>query len=290
MRVTFDRAAAALFLEEATRVDVVACAAAPEPIPCLLHLRYQADPDAERVANDFFEARGCLAGLERPSTMDGGWRGNIRIVPELPIGRYRRHLVDAAAAVSRLDAFVAELGKRANKPVRYRARDITFRFFRSVGRTTPSAFAEKWTVAYNVSGSLLGSADGVRETLVHEIFHLNDEGRGAGGENWSVGALGPTFDAIVAKCGTKIACLAPYAPADTLVKGGTYYAFQPGGGVHEYAAELAVRYVRETEAALAGNRTGRHFKCGSQENSRVWDAVVEEFFGGKANDLTPTCP
>jgi hypothetical protein len=284
----FGSSAAALFLDDATRVDVVACGAEAEPIPCLLHLRYQADADAERVAKDFFAQRGCLAGLEASSTMDGGWRGNIRIVPELPIGKYRRHLVDAAAAVNRLDDLLTELRKRAKKPVRYRARDITFRFFRSVGRTTPSAYAEKWTIAYNVSGSLLGTADGVRETLVHEIFHLNDEGRGPAGENWSVRALGPTFDAIVAKCGTKMACLAPYAPADTTVKGGTYYAFQPGGGVHEYAAELAVRYVRETEAALAKTEVVRHFKCGSEENSRVWDAVVDEFFGGL--DLTPTCP
>ena len=46
----------------------------------------------------------------------------------------------------------------------------------------------------------------------------------------------------------KAKCLAPFAPNDTKVRAtGTYYAFQPNNGdaVHEYAAELAVRYFKE---------------------------------------------
>jgi hypothetical protein len=283
---SLDAVRRSLFLDDVARAEVAACA----DVPCLLRLRYAADPEAARAAEGFFTTSGAIAGLEPASDFDGGWRGKIRIVPELPVGKYRRHLVDAAAAVERLDALLDEVRARAKRPVRYRARGITFRFFRSVNRTTPSAFAEKWSIAYNVSGSLLGSAAGVHETLVHEIFHLNDEGRGESGANWSTTALGPTFDAIVSRCGTATACLAPFAPATTMVKGGTFYAFQPGGGVHEYAAEVAVRYVEETEAALGTGpkRVAAPFKCGPRESSRVWEAVVEEFFGGV--DLTATCP
>src|SRR5262249_7923703 len=147
-----------------------------------------------------------------------------------------------------------------------------------------SAYAEGWDVSYNVAGSLNTSADAVRETLFHEIFHLNDAAHGT----WSPNALGPLFDAIVSRCGANTACLRPYAPNSTLVRGGTYYAFQPGNGVGEYAAELAIRYYRETRAALGKKPlAGAPFKCGPEENARAWDLIVREFFGGA--DLSPGC-
>jgi hypothetical protein len=170
--------------------------------------------------------------------------------------------------------------------VRYRWRGLTYRFFRSVKRTTPSAYAVHWSVAYNVAGSLNTSAAAVRETLFHEIFHLDDEAH----DDWSARALRPTFDAIVKRCGTKVACLGPYAPNDTLVRGGTYYAFQPNNGdaVHEYAAELALRYYRENRAAMRGEPLQRApFKCGPVENRHAWEAIRDEFFGGA--DRTPSC-
>lgn len=71
---------------------------------------------------------------------------------------------------------------------------------------------------------------------------------------------------------------------------GTYYAFQPnnGNGVHEYAAELAVRYYKEQAEMLRAKRLARPaFKCGPPENARAWKALVDEFFGGR--DLVPTC-
>lgn len=35
---------------------------------------------------------GTVTGVGRDQLMDGGWRGEMRLVPELPIGQYRRHL------------------------------------------------------------------------------------------------------------------------------------------------------------------------------------------------------
>jgi len=157
---------------------------------------------------------------------------------------------------------------------------------RSVKKRTPSAYATSWAIVYNVEGSLLTSAGGVQETLFHELFHLNDEEH----RDWSEKALASDYEAIVKKCGTKQACLAPYAPNSTVVRGGTYYAFQPnnGTGAHEYAAELAVRYFREqSEMRAKGKLTHRAFKCGPAENARSWQAFIDEFFAGR--DLVPAC-
>ena len=102
--------------------------------------------------------------------------------------------------------------------------------------------------------------------------------------------VSPRYAAIVAKCGTKLACLEPYAPNKTVVRGGTYYAFQPDNGdtVHEYAAELAVRYFNEQREILTTTKLKRAaFKCGTPENARAWKALVDEFFGGR--DLVPVC-
>ena len=88
-------------------------------------------------------------------------------------------------------------------------------------------------------------------------------------------------DAIVKRCGTATACLAPYAPSSTIVRGSTYYAFHPANTVEEYAAELALRYYREERAALRKEALGAPpFKCGPPENARAWRALVDEFFAG----------
>jgi hypothetical protein len=253
---------------------------------CMFTTRYEGDREAAQIAIDLFDANGSVAGVQVEQDMDGGFRGKIHLVPEVPIHRYRKHLAWVAEASRGFDAFFEGVRGAARGPVRYRHRPLAFRFFRSVKRTTPSAYAEGWTVSYNVSGSLHGSADAVRETLFHEIFHLNDGDHG----DWSKRALGEIFDAIVARCGTKVACLKPYAPGDTMVRGGTYYAFQPDNGesVHEYAAELAGRYFREQRAAMKGEPLGRPaFKCGPEENRRAWEALVAEFFGGA--DSVPPC-
>jgi hypothetical protein len=217
--------------------------------------------------------------------MDGGYRGKIHLVPQLPEGRYKRHRAWVTQAMDHIDTFFT--GLELPSPAPYRWRDLTFKFVRSVGKHTPSAYATSWTITYNVEGSLLTSEAGVEETMFHELFHLNDEAHGG----WSHKTLAKDYAAIVAKCGTSSRCLAPYAPNDTKVRAtGTYYAFQPdnGDGVHEYAAELAVRYWKEQrEMAARGKLSHRAFKCGPAENSRAWKALVDEFFGGR--DTVPAC-
>jgi hypothetical protein len=158
---------------------------------------------------------------------------------------------------------------------------------RSVKKRTPSAYATGWSITHNVNGSLLTSARGVRETYFHELFHLNDFDHG----DWSAKTLGKDYAAIVKKCGTNVKCLEPYAPNDTKVRAtGTYYAFQPnnGSGVHEYAAELAVRYFKEqTEMTTSRKLSRKAFKCGPPENARAWRSLVDEFFAGR--DLVGPC-
>ncbi|AUX42143.1 hypothetical protein SOCE26_035700 [Sorangium cellulosum] len=298
--ISADEAEAILFPGDAAahRIGIDACrrgaagpagaAGAPSPgdehVRCLLALRFQGDPLAAATAKALFDRSGSVAGLEREHTMDGGYRGMLHLVPALPVGAERRHLEWTAAALADFDAFFTDVAAAAGAPVRYRHRALSLRYFRSVKARTPSAYASGWTVAYNLAGSLHRSADAVRETLFHEIFHLNDSAHGA----WSEAALSPIYDGIVARCGTKIPCLAPYAPSETTVKGGTYYAFQPGNGVGEYAAELAIRYYREQRAALRGHRPGKAFKCGPPENTRAWSLLASEFFGGA--DRVAPCP
>jgi len=254
-------------------------------IRCMLAKKYSADPEAMSIAVDLFKDTGDVAAVQETQTFNGGFRGTIQIVPELPVKEHRKHLANVAAAMRDFDALFATL-KTPEKQPKYRLHGILFRFFRSVGRTTPSAYASGWTVSFNVSGSLLQTADGARETLFHEIFHSNDFAHG----HWSSSALRETFDAIMKKCGTQMACLAPYAPSDTIVRGGTYYAFQPDNGdaVNEYAAELALRWYKEHRALKNGEKLPKKaFKCGPPENAKSWKAIVTEFFGGI--DSVPRC-
>ncbi len=256
-----------------------------EDIRCLLSARFAGDAKARGLAVDLYSTIGIVTGVGRDQLMDGGWRGEIHLVPELPVGQYRRHLEWVKSGFDDIDEFFAYLdSSRGTSPrATYRYRALGLRFMRSVGRTTPSAYAQGWEVAYNVSGSLHASADAVRETLFHEVFHTND----ASHNGWSQRVLGPINDAILAKCGQRSACLAPYAPGTTMVRGGTYYAFQTGNGVGEYAAELATRYFLEHRAIFKGKRHGKgSFKCGPPENAKAWRAIVDEFFGA---DLTPAC-
>lgn len=289
-RITAAKAEELLFLGAAEREpSVLACRreqGEDARIRCLLAARYAADPTAAGEALALHQRAGGIAGVLPEEEMEGGFRGTVHLVPEAPLGEERRHLQWITAANADFDGFFTELARDAPAPIRFRFRDLAYRFFRSVKRTTPSAYAQGWTVAYNVKGSLNTSADAVRETLFHEIFHLDDAAHGG----WSARALRPTFDAIVQRCGTRAACLAPYAPGDTMVRGGTYYAFQPNNGdaVHEYAAELALRYYRENRAAIRGEAPKKPgFKCGPAENGRAWEALRGEFFGGA--DRTPAC-
>ncbi|MBX3216460.1 MAG: hypothetical protein KF850_30770, partial [Labilithrix sp.] len=244
---TFDEIAGVLFADRAS--PSAAAAACPSSTPpdarvrCLFDQRYRGDTKAAGLAHELFVKWRVVAGVEVAHTMNGGYRGMIRLEPALPIGAERKHLEWIVSAMRDFDDSFAALDRRAAaaapgadpsapRPKRFRFEPITLRFMRSVAARTPSAYAHDWTVAWNLAGSLHRSADAVRETLLHEIFHLNDYAHPPpGGEAWSPRALGATFDAVVKKCGTSIACLGPYSPNDTIVRGGTYYAFQPGNGV-----------------------------------------------------------
>lgn len=258
-----------------------------DTIPCLIEHGYQADAEASRLAMELFQATGDVAGIGPEEIMDGGFRGTLHLVPQLPINGYRKHLLWVSNGATAMDKFFDGLFAEQPKPS-YRWRGLEFRFVRSLVKHRPSAYAEGWTVTYNVEGSLNLNEKAVRETLFHELYHVNDEAHG----DWSPQHLGKDYRAILEKCGKHptLTCLAPYAPNDTLVRGGTYYAFQQNNGdtVHEYAAELAVRYFKEQSEMLAkGKLSRRAFKCGPAENGRAWTALVGEFFAGR--DLTPPC-
>ena len=263
--------------------------ASGDPIGCLLDARYASDEQAHEMARAIYRKTGSVAGVVREHVMDGGYRGMLHLVPVLPVGAERVHLERVAESLDDYDAFFGALEQKGNQKVAYRWRDLALRFFRSVKARTPSAYASGWTVAYNVDGSLNHSGTSVRETMFHEIFHLNDSAHGESGDDWSDKLLGPTYEKIVAQCKASTPCLAKFAPNDTKVKGGTYYAFQPGNDVREYAAELAVRYYKEQRGVLGmGPVVKTPFKCTGAENEKSWNAMVAEFFGGI--DLTPTCP
>ena len=259
-------------------------------IRCLIEKRYESDASAKSLATSLFDDSGHVAGVEHEYMMDGGFRGTIHIVPEWPFGKYEKHLKWVTASASDFNIFFDKLVAKSEKPVRYRHRGIAFKFLRSVNRATPSAYASDWSIGYNVSGSLHASVDAVRETLFHEIFHLNDSDHAIESMNWSAKTLGAIHETILSKCSTRIACLTPYAPMTTMVRGGTYYAFQPNNGqsVHEYGAELATRYYREHRAIIRGEKLkSRPFKCGPKENAEAWKLIVDEFFGGI--DWVPAC-
>jgi len=260
-------------------------------VPCLIREAYAKDADAPQLAQDLYASTGDVAGTGPDEVMDGGYRGKIKLVPQLPTGAKRKHLQWTVAAMQRIDDFFTALYPPAytvkHGAPGYRWRALQFRFVASPGKRTPSAYAFGWSIEYNVNGSLLTSGPGVLETLWHELFHTNDFAHDA----WSEAALQRDYDAIVRRCGARATCFAAYAPNTTKVRAtGMYYAFQRnnGNGVHEYAAELAVRYYREQSQMLAhGQLAGRAFKCGPAENARSWTALVDEFFAGR--DLVPPC-
>ncbi len=242
---------------------------------------------------------GDVMAPGQPDNMDGGYRGIIKLVPVEP-GTDPKHLGWVIAALRDYDGFFTQLAEATRTDARtaidapnpafnFRWRALTVRFVRSEKKRTPAAFAMPWTVTYNINGSLHRNSDVVRETMFHEIFHMNDFAH----KGWSANALRTDYDAILLKCKTaknRTACFAPYAPGTTKVRGGTYYAFtiDNGDSVNEYGAELALRYyVEQREMLRRGKLSQKAFKCGPAENARSWDALVKEFFVGR--DLVPAC-
>ena len=273
---------------EILHADPAARAAAQLQCPagdgtCAITRRYSADKEAAALALEMWERWGHVAGEEQAWVMDGAYRGSIRIVGELPTGGARRHLRYVHGAVQDHDAFLRRVFQGCAQ-VRYRWRALGFRFFRSIKRQTPSAYAGNWTIAYNLQGSLNTSAPNVRELLFHELFHLNDQQHG----DWAASSLGPLHLSLKARCRGDVRCLKPYSPTETRVKGGNWYAFHADNGPSEYAAELALRYYRENREAFGGATVARPFKCINTDNARAWKLLVEEFFCGQ--DAVPACP
>lgn len=275
-------------LEPAAAPTCATAAEGADRVRCRIEARWAGTGDLSATSLALWDEHRVVVGLEAEHWMDGGFRGRLHLVPEAPRGPYARHLAwvrDAHRVMADVLAGVAQRAPPA-APMRFRHQGVVYAFFRSVGRTTPSAYASDWRVGYNVSGSLLGTRDGVIDTLFHEIFHLNDQG-----DAWSEAALRSIHDGIVARCGARSACLAPYAPTKTIVRGGTYYSFQPDNGdaVHEYAAEVATRWFQEHRALLEGSAPPAPipFRCGAAENAAAWKAVTDTFFAGV--DLTSPC-
>lgn len=267
--------------------EQVPCEPGEDTVRCLVALRFDGHPAEATEALALYDTFGDVVGVEEEQDFDGGFRGTIHLVPTLPVGVHRQHLTWVLAAQRDIAALVAGIEAVAVHPVRYRHRAIGWRFTRSVGRATPSAYATDWEVGYNVSGSLLHSGAAVRSTIFHELFHLNDQEHG----QWSRRILGPLVDSLDERCHHETPCLARYAPTSLRVKGGTFYAFQHDNGdiANEYAAELAERYFQEQRAAQQGEvHPEGWFSCKAPENRQAMTALAEEFFGGV--DRTGECP
>ena len=259
-----------------------------ERMKCMLRVRYRRYRRAFRLAYRIYKQSGWVVGVERAHWMnDGGWRGRVRIVPQLPVRRYRFHLNYLYRTVRDYSRFFRLLKRHTKRPIRYRWRNLSIKFFRSVRRRTPSAYAWGWNIAYNARGSLMQRYTRVRGTFFHELFHLNDYRRR--GKDWSVRNLETLYTTVRNRCirGKKLRnrCLRRYTPTRTIVrKLGIYYAFHLKKGAGEYAAEMAERYYLEHRAILFKRRRLRPFKCRAKENAIAWGLMVDEFFGGV--DLT----
>jgi hypothetical protein len=258
----------------------------PDHAECLLRFRLASDPEALDIARTLYAHTKTLVGVHARAAI-AGYRGeeSVELFPALPVGADRHHLDWLHASLQEFDDFVASLSSRAARPVLFDPRPRAFVFFRTAEPSYPSAFCLEEVIAYNLRGLLHRDRHEMHETLFHELFHVNDARRGF----WSIDTLGSLFDSIVARCRGDHDCLAPFAPHESIVPDGTYYAFdERTGDAREYAAELALRYFIEQQAILHGEliRTPP-FKCLTADNHIAWDLIVNEFFGGL--DLSPDC-
>lgn len=268
---------------------VAACAddAAWRPyVECLVDYRFGSDPDAAALAKRFFARTGIVPGVETMASIEGFRGESVALYPALPLGDDRKHLEWLTTSFDTYDAWLAALSARAERPVAFQARPAALLFYRTGEPAFPSAYVLASKIAYNLDGPLHTNAEDVHATLFHELFHVNDARHGA----WSESALAPIFDGVVKKCGTDHECLAPFAPYPSVVAEGTFYAFdERTRDVREYAAELALRYYRESADVLGGRASSDPpFKCLTDENRAAWDLLTREFFGGV--DLSGECP
>lgn len=271
------------FGEAACLAECPAGRPAREHVECLLSLRFATDPDALDLAKSLY-ARSTLVGVDTHATVEGYRGATVTLVPALPVGEERHHLEWLHDSLAAFDDFIETLALRAGRSPSFRARPRAIAFFQTEVPAYPSAYCLDGVLAYNLRGPLHSDAREMHETLFHELFHLNDASSG----DWSIKTLTPIFDAILARCGEDHDCLRPFAPHDTIVPDGTFYAFDPRTrDVREYAAELALRYFIEHETILSGAPARPPFKCQTEENLVAWSLLADTFFGGV--DLSPEC-
>ncbi len=252
-------------------------------IRCLISLRYADEKESKQLALTLYGETGSLAGLLPEETNQDGRGKKIQLKPARPIGRNKDHLQWILHAMREYARFFQELSKRQNKPIVMLDRPLDFRFFYTEDGGTPSAFAVGRNIGYNLNGTVNVHDEAVRDTLFHEIFHLNDVWQ----DNFSARVLAPIEARILATCKGSLKCLEPYAPTDTTMNGKPY-AFIDGGNGKEYAAELALRYFREQRLMIDGKPLPiPAFKCGAPENKESMALLVDAFFGGV--DLVPEC-
>ena len=110
---TFDDVASILFGDRASLSSVTS--ACPGSLPsdarvrCLFDERYRGDAKAASLAHELFVRWRIVAGVEAAHTMDGGYRGIIRLEPALPVGPERRHIEWIVQAMrEEVDKFIAE--------------------------------------------------------------------------------------------------------------------------------------------------------------------------------------
>src|SRR2546430_7545272 len=98
---------------------------------CLVRWRFGGDSEAARIAEDLFVRHGHVAGVAEPFFLEGGFRGRVQIVSELPVAKERRHLAWVAAAMDDESEFFDALEAKAGGEIQYSWRPLAFRFFRS---------------------------------------------------------------------------------------------------------------------------------------------------------------
>ncbi len=263
-----------------------ACPVTMEEVPrirCLISLRYADEVESKKLALSLYEETGSLAGLLPEETNQDSKGHKVRLKPARPIGKNKVHLEWILGAMREYARFFQELDKRKKTPLVMRDRPLDFRFFYTEEGGTPSAFAVGRNIGYNLNGTLNVHDEAVRDTLFHEIFHLNDVWQ----DNFSARVLAPIEARILATCKNNVKCLSQYAPTDTTMNGKPY-AFTDGGSGKEYAAELALRYFREQRLMMDGKPLPiAAFKCGPPENKDAMGLMIEVFFGGV--DLVADC-
>lgn len=252
---------------------------------CAIDTLYGDDSESLTLAHELFQQLGTLPGTGYVPAIDAGYLGELTTRAALPKGQYRHHLQWLVNGLRTIESVIAAVNSTTPEPIMFRTRPHAFVFYKTDVPSYPSAYAMENLVGYNLEGPLHESEEKVMSTLFHEIFHLNDAGHG----DWSDRALSALFSTILETCADDDACLAPFAPDDTKVPGGTYYPFDPRtAAVREYAAEIGERWFLEHRTIVErGEQPEQAFKCATPINAEAWSQIVSEFFGGV--DLVAEC-